>query len=73
MIELGDHRWCAIEVKLGANPIDDAAENLLSVNASISRAGGNPASILMVVCGLCNAAYQRADGVFVVPITMLKP
>ena len=23
--------------------------------------------------GLCNAAYRRQDGVFVVPITALKP
>ena len=28
---------------------------------------------LMVICGLSNAAYQRPDGVYVLPITMLKP
>ena len=26
-----------------------------------------------VICGLTNAAYQRPDGVYVVPITALKP
>lgn len=28
--------------------------------------------ILLVISGLSNAAYQRDDGVFVVPITSLK-
>ena len=30
-------------------------------------------SLLCVICGLSNAAYRRPDGVFVVPITALKP
>ena len=73
VVELPDKRWCGVEIRLGANQIDAAAENLLRVNTAIRDAGGVPASSLLVVCGLCNAAYRRADGVFVVPITMLKP
>ena len=73
MIELPDKRWCGIEIKLGANRIDAAAENLLRINAAIRDSGGAPASSLITVCGLCNAAYRRPDGVFVVPITMLEP
>lgn len=73
MIELADKRWCAVEVKLGANRIDEAAENLLRVNEAIRNAGGDPASTLIVVYGLGNTAYRRADGVFAVPIAMLKP
>ncbi len=73
VIELPDKRWCAIEIKLGANQIEKAAENLLKINAAIRDANGQPASCLMVVCGLSNAAYQRPDGVYVLPITMLKP
>ena len=69
VIELPDRRWCGIEVKLGAGQIDAAAENLLKINKVL----GNSASCLAVICGLCNAAYRRPDGVFVVPITMLKP
>ncbi|MCR5382404.1 MAG: DUF4143 domain-containing protein, partial [Lentisphaeria bacterium] len=72
VIELPDKRWCAIEIKLGANQIEKAAENLLKINAAIRDAKGQPASYLMVVCGLSNAAYQRPDGVYVLPITMLK-
>jgi predicted AAA+ superfamily ATPase len=73
VIELPDKRWCAIEIKLGANQIEKAAENLLKINAAIRDANGQPASCLMVVCGLSNAAYQRPDGVYVLPITMIKP
>ena len=73
VIELPDRSWAGIEVKLGANQIESAAENLLRINAAIQSAGGNPASRLIVVCGLSNAAYQRPDGVCVVPINMLKP
>ncbi|MDD4538805.1 MAG: DUF4143 domain-containing protein [Kiritimatiellia bacterium] len=72
VIELPDKSWCAFEIKLGANQIDRAAGQLLSVNASIDKSGGMPASVLAVVCGLANAAYQRPDGVFVVPLTALK-
>ena len=73
VIELPDKRWCAIEIKLGANQIEKAAGNLLKINAAIRDTNGQPASCLMVVCGLSNAAYQRPDGVYVLPITMLKP
>lgn len=73
VVELPDRSWCGFEVKLGAHQIDDAAANLLRINAAIKAAGGNPASRLAVICGLSNAAFLRPDGVYVVPITMLKP
>ena len=73
VVELPDRSWCGFEVKLGAHQIDDAAANLLRINAAIKAAGGNPASRLAVICGLSNAAYLRPDGVYAVPITMLKP
>ena len=73
VLEMPDRRWCGIEVKLGARQIDAAAANLLRVNSAIREAKGDPASWLLVICGLCNAAYRREDGVYVVPITMLKP
>lgn len=72
VVELQDGRWCAFEIKLGANQIDDAAESLLDIKKSIEKDGGVAPSVLCVVCGLANAAYVRDDGVFVVPITALK-
>ena len=72
VIELKDGRWCAIEIKLGANQIDKAAENLIELYNDIIKNGGKAPSGMCVICGLSNAAYQRPDGVYVVPITSLK-
>ena len=72
VIELEDGRWCAFEIKLGANQIDKAAENLLNLKNKIAEEGGKVPSVLCVICGLSVAAYLRPDGVFVVPITALK-
>lgn len=72
VIELQDGKWCAFEIKLGANQVDKAAENLLEIKKSIESEGGAAPSVLTVICGLSNAVYKRDDGVFVVPITALK-
>ena len=72
VIELEDGNWCAFEIKLGANQIDKAAKNLLDIKEDIERDGGIIPSVCCVICGLTNAAYQREDGVFVIPITALK-
>ena len=62
VIELADGEWCAFEIKLGANQIDTAAENLLKLKNDIKKEQG----------GMSNAAYCRSDGVYVVPITALR-
>lgn len=72
VIELEDGEWCAFEIKLGAKKIDEGAENLISVCNDIVANGGKAPKIMCVICGLSNAAYQRPDGVYVVPITALK-
>lgn len=64
--------WCGFEIKLGAHQIDAAAANLLKIRQDIRKDGGKEPVSLCVVCGLSNAAYQREDGVFVVPVTALK-
>jgi len=73
IIELNDGRWCAVEIKLGANQIESAAENLKKIYKEMEK---DPKSILpsamIIVCGLSNAAYQREDGIYVVPLTALK-
>ena len=73
IIELNDGRWCAIEIKLGANQIESAAENLKKIYEEMEK---DPKSILpsamIIVCGLSNAVYQREDGIYVVPLTALK-
>lgn len=72
VIELKNGEWCAFEIKLGANQIDKAANDLLNLKKQIKDEDGKVPSVLCVICGLTNAAYQRPDGVYVVPITALK-
>lgn len=72
VIELNDGRWCAFEIKLGANKIEEAATSLISIRDKIREEGGKEPSIMCVICGLTNAAYKRPDGVYVIPITALK-
>lgn len=72
VVELNDGRWCAFEIKLGANQIDKAAANLLEIYDKIASEGGKTPSVMCVICGMSNAAYKRSDGVYVVPITALK-
>lgn len=69
VIELEDGQWCAFEIKLGANQIDEAANNLLKIKEQFKE---NGPKVLCVICGLSNAIYKRPDGVIVVPITSLK-
>lgn len=73
VIELENGEWCAFEIKLGANKIEEASKNLLKIKEEIEKVGGKAPSVLCVICGLTNASYQRTDGVYVVPITALKP
>lgn len=73
IVEFPDGTWGAFEIKLGANQIDSAAEELLKIKKIMGKEGDRPPALLCVICGMTNMAYQRQDGVFVVPITALKP
>lgn len=72
VIELEDGSWCAFEIKLGTNEIEEAANNLIKIKESIEKENGKAPKVLCVICGMATAAYKRPDGVYVVPITALK-
>lgn len=72
VIELDNGDWIAIEIKLGSNQIDTAAKSLIKIKSKIIKKGGIPPKVLCIICGLSNAAYLRDDGVYVLPITVLK-
>jgi len=73
VLELPDGEWVAFEIKLGANQIDGAAGNLLEIKKAIHDDGGKEPKVCCVICGMSNAAYRREDGVYVIPITALRP
>ena len=72
IVEAGDGRWAAFEVKLAQAYVDDAAAQLLRFRDRVDTSVcGEPAMLAVVVpSGL---AYRRADGVAVIPVSTLGP
>ena len=74
VVDAGDGRWAAFEVELGERWVDEAAANLLRLQARMrgNRDGyGEPSALAVVIPG--GAAYRRPDGVSVVPAVTLGP
>ncbi|NQT58641.1 MAG: ATP-binding protein [Bacteroidetes bacterium] len=71
VIHLHDGRWAAIEVKLGSKEIETAAQNLLQLKEKIHLGKMKNPSFLAVITST-EYAYQREDGVFIIPIGCLK-
>jgi predicted AAA+ superfamily ATPase len=74
VVHLEDGRWGAVEIKLGGDElIESGAKSLKLLKAKIEeKSDENSPSFLMVLTAV-GAAYQREDGVYVVPINLLKP
>ena len=73
IVEAGDGRWIAVEVKLGGtSTIEKAAETLLKLRDRVSGERAETLARLMVLTG-GRYCYQRQDGVAVVPLACLGP
>lgn len=70
IVRLRNGQWAAIEVKLGQKQIAEAASNLLAIAEKIDTEKMGAPAFLMVLTG-GQFAYQRKDGVWVVPIGCL--
>lgn len=68
IIELNDARWAAIEVKMGENEVEKAASNLIK----LANLNEKTQPTFMMILTNTQMAYQREDGVFVVPIGCLR-
>ena len=64
-------KWGAIEIKLGAGYVDEAAQNLLKFKERVDTKKCGEPSFLMVLTGT-KYSYKRPDGVYVVSIGCLK-
>lgn len=64
-------KWGAIEIKLGAGYIDEAAKNLLKFKEKVDTNKVGEPAFLMVLTG-STYSYRRKDGVYVVSIGTLK-
>ncbi len=74
VIHLNNGKWALIEIKLGGETlINEGATNLIKLSNKIDHDVMNKPSFLAVITAVDQFAYQRADGVYVIPIGCLKP
>jgi predicted AAA+ superfamily ATPase len=74
IIELRDGRWAAIEIKLGENKVQEAANNLLRLKAKIAAnpmAQNKEPSFLAILVGKTEYCRKTPEGIYVIPITYL--
>lgn len=74
IVDGGDGRWIAVEVKLGGDAnIEKAARSLLMVASKVDESRKGKAAALVVITAADGYAYRRPDGVCVAPIFTLGP
>ena len=71
ILRMPSGKWGAIEIKLGAGYIDEAANNLLKFKEHVDTNKCGEPAFLLVLTG-ANYSYKRDDGVYVVSIGTLK-
>lgn len=74
VIHLENGSWGAVEIKLGGDDLIEAgASSLKRLKAKIEEKSNEKSPSFLMVLTAVGGAYQREDGVFVVPINLLKP
>lgn len=74
VIHLENGSWGAVEIKLGGDDlIETGASSLKLLKAKIEEKSNEKSPSFLMVLTAVGGAYQREDGVFVVPINLLKP
>lgn len=72
IVEAGDGRWGAFEIKLGAGRVDEGADSLLRFAERVDTSKCGEPAVLGVIVG-SGLGYKRRDGVSVIPIGALAP
>lgn len=70
VLQFPDSSWCAFEIKYNPADIESAAKNLIDVSRKFVH---NPPKALVVIVGKHGIAQRREDGVYVIPLTTLRP
>lgn len=74
VIHLRDGSYGLIEIKLGGDSlIEEGAKNLKELASKIDTNKMKEPAFMLVLCAKAPFAYRRKDGVYVVPVTCLKP
>lgn len=73
VVHLRNGQYGLIEIKLGGDKlIEEGAANLLKLREKIDTDKMSSPAFMMVLTAVGNFAYQRKDGVYIVPISCLK-
>lgn len=73
VVHLRNGQYGLVEIKIGGDKlIEEGAANLLKLRDKIDIDKMNTPAFMMVLTAVGKFAYQRKDGVYVVPITCLK-
>ena len=72
IVQLPDGSWGTMEIKLGVFELDKAAKNLLRLKKKLAKETVPP-SFLAIITASGGMAWQREDGVCVIPIDCLAP
>ena len=70
ILQLPDGKWGGVEIKLGQFEFDYAASNLLKLKKKLAGET-DPPSFLAIITASGGMAWQREDGVLVIPIDCL--
>ncbi|MSA99525.1 DUF4143 domain-containing protein [Finegoldia sp. BIOML-A3] len=74
VIHLRNGAYGLVEIKLGGDKsIEEGVETLKDLASKIDTKNMSKPSFMMVLCAKSPFAYKRNDGVYVVPITALRP
>lgn len=70
ILEFSDGEYAAVEIKLGFNQVEDAIKSLQKFSNNVLK----KPKFMCVIVGKCNAILKDPkSGIYIVPITALKP
>ena len=70
ILEFPDGEYAAVEIKLGFNSVEEAKTNLMKFYNSMIK----KPKFMCIIVGKCNAILKDPEtGIYIVPITALKP
>ena len=73
VIHLENGKWAAVEIKLGGDkPVEEGVKSLNKLKNKMETKSDLPSPVFMMVLTATGPLYRRPDGIFVVPINMLK-
>jgi len=74
VVELKGKGWGAFEIKIGQGAEEEAAKSLNKIHSFMEKdEDAVPPAFMCIITGTGGMAYQRDDGIYVVPINMLGP